>query len=212
VKEFYEKYVNNYKPEERKDEVDKFPGLKEELLDQIARKKYEQQRRKDMDKSFALEQNYLAKQKLDEDSLRRLEQDRRTKEGLLNDNKYLIEEKKRNKENDMLTSRQNELDSLKRLNDTIVREEEDKRMRRDDHLNKVRGDLQEQMDEKKRLKAQRLALDKLPPEEYRNPHLYACQHGSGLYPCAVCNRKYPIKMLTKRSVSQRIIRRKQFKV
>jgi len=214
VRDFYEKYVDNYKPEERKEyERNKNPHYMDDLREQMERKKLEEQRRKMFDRSFALEQNMKNKEKMDEDHHRRLENDKRLKEGLLNENMYLIEAKKRNKDYDSALRRQFELDNIKKNNETIVKDEEDKRMKKDNYLTKVRQDLLKQIDEKKMMKQSQKELDKSAYYEYKDPHVYACAHGSGLHPCSLCNRKYPIKMLTKRAVSQgKILRKKQFKI
>lgn len=58
---------SNYTPEDRKEEVhDKNPNYKNELLSQIERKQLEEERRKLMDKSYALEQNQKSKQQQEE--------------------------------------------------------------------------------------------------------------------------------------------------
>jgi len=151
VREFYEKYVDNYKPEERKEYIaNKYPNYTNELLEQMERKKNEDQRKKAFDRSFALDQNMKNKEKMDEDYRRRQEHERRLKEGLLNDNMYLMEEKRRNKELDSAMRRQFELDNIKKLNETIVKDEEDKRTKKDNYLTKVRQDLIKQIDDKKK--------------------------------------------------------------
>jgi len=87
-----------------------------------------------------------------------------------------------------------------------------KKTKKEDILNKVKEDLLKQIEDRKLAKEKQYQLDKTTIPEHHNPHLYSCQHGSGLYPCSVCNKKYPIKQLTKRSQSHnRPERKKQFK-
>lgn len=53
-------------------------------------------------------------------------------------------------------------------------------------------------------------LDRTITPEYKNPYVYNCQHNANIMSCAICNKKYPKNMLTKRSQSQNIIERRNF--
>ena len=81
-------------------------------------------------------------------------------------------------------------------------------------LIKVKDDLLSQIQEKKRLKENQNKNDSMTIPQYSNPHNYTCHHGYGDMPCALCNKKYPMKMLTKRALSQNrmVERKKQIKL
>ena len=79
----------------------------------------------------------------------------------------------------------------------------------DEVLNQVKENLLKQIEENKILREKQANIDKIIIPEYKNPNLYKCQHGASLKPCAMCNKRFPVKMMTKRAHSQNHIAKRR---
>lgn len=144
--------------------------------------------------------------------MKRFENSKKLKEEFYTQNRLLEDQKRRNKEMLSNQSKLSELEELQRLNEIMNRDALDKKTKKDNMLNKVKDDLLRQIEEKRLAKEKQNELDKTPIPEYKDPHVYNCEHGSNMHPCSICNKSFPIKLLTKRSKSQNVVRRKkQFK-
>ena len=117
----------------------------------------------------------------------------------------------------ILDNKREELENLKKLNNELIREEEDLRLKKvikiyllkDENLAKVKEDLMKQIEEKKLQREKDEILEKIANNEVKNPFVFTCQHGSSLVPCSQCNKSYPKNLLSKRSKSQNLIGKKK---